>query len=297
MGTSAEVLGAMKTLVVAHVYYPQLWPELADCIRNIDGEKDIIVTYVDEASVCAARRDFSEAKFLLCENRGFDVWPFLQAVASVDLSAYGCIVKLHTKRDIVQDREWVFNNCRFNGSAWRNHLLAFVRTPAAWRRTREQLVRPGVGMVADRHVIVRKRDFPWPSVRACLDEAAAEVRGIPGCSAFDAASAQYVSGTMFACRPETVLFLLKRGFRGEMFDISGHERDGTILYAHRVENMFGLAVSAVGQRIVAFNGPLWWRRAYAPLVRLLFRVKETRCRRIVKVLGVPVAWRKKKGTT
>ena len=283
----------MKTLVVAHVYYPQLWPGLADCIRNVDGPRDLIVTFVDEASVAEARRDFPEARFFKSENRGFDIWPFLQAVASVDLSAYGCIVKLHTKRDIVQDRDWVFNHCRFNGPAWRNHLLAFVRTPEAWRKTRARLSARGVGMVADRHVIVRKRDFPWPVVRACLDEAAAEVRGVSGCSAFDAESAQYVSGTMFACRPEPIRFLLKRGFRGEMFDVSGHERDGTILYAHRVENMFGLAVSAVGMRVECFSGSLWWRRTYAPVLRFVFRTKETRRRRMVKVFGVPVFWRTK----
>ena len=43
----------MKTLVVAHVYYPQLWPELAACVRNIDGGRDLVITYVDEATVQA----------------------------------------------------------------------------------------------------------------------------------------------------------------------------------------------------------------------------------------------------
>ncbi len=283
----------MKTLVVVHVYYSQLWPELAACVRNVDGARDLVITYGDEAAVADARRDFPEARFLKCENRGFDIWPFFLALQAVGLDGYDCVVKLHTQRDIKTDRDWVFNNCRFNHAAWRNHLLAFCRTPESWGETARRLMRSGVGMVADRHVIVRRRDFPWKEVRACFDDAVAEIRTIPGCRPFDAGAAQYVSGTMFACRPEPLRFLLKRVFSGEMFDVSSHERDGTILYAHRVENLFGLAVSATGLRIEAFSGSLWWRRIYAPLLRVVCRVKETRNRRMVKVFGLPVWWKGK----
>jgi len=117
---------------------------------------------------------------------------------------------------------------------------------------------------------------------------------VPGCLAFDEWTAQYVSGTMFAARPEPLRFLLKRGFYADRFDVSGHERDGTMLYAHVVENLLGLAVSAVGMRIVAFNGALWWRRLYAPFLRFVFRVKETRRRRLVKVFGLTVGWKTRK---
>lgn len=283
----------MRILVVAHVFYPQFWPELAACIRNIDGERDLIVTYVSEASVAEARRDFPSARFFRSENRGFDIWPFLNVLETVDLSTYDCIVKLHTKRDIEKDCDWVFNNCRFNGPFWRNCLLAFCRTPEAWRKTLARLSRPGVGMVADRHVVVRRRDFPWASVRTCFDDAVADVRAISGCGSFDARTAQYVSGTMFASRPEPIAFLLKKKFTPEMFDVSSHDREGQIIYAYRVENMLGLVVSAVGMRVASFNGSLRWRRLYAPALRVLFRVKETRRRKIVKVLGVPVYWRMK----
>ena len=283
----------MRVLVIAHVFYPQFWPELASCIRNITDQRDVVVTFVDEASVVEARRDFPEAKFLKCENRGFDIWPFICALRTIDLGGYDAVVKLHTKRDIVRDHDWSFNNCRFNGPAWRNHLLSFCRTREAWERTARRLSEPGVGMVADRHVVVRRRDFPWKEVRTCFDDAVTEIRTIPGCLPFDEGSAQYVSGTMFACRSEPLEFLLKRGFRGEMFDVSSHDRDGTILYAHRVENLFGLAVSATGLCIAAFNGSLRWRRIYAPVMRVVCRVKETRNRRMVKVFGLPVWWRGK----
>ena len=284
----------MRTLVVVHVYYPQLWPELAACVRNIDGERDLVVTYVDEAAVAEARRDFPEARFLKCENRGFDIWPFICALRLVDLGNYGVVVKLHTKRDIIKDHDWFFNNCRFNGAVWRNHLQSFCRTPEAWARTLCRLSEPGVGMVADRHVVVRRRDFPWKAVRECFDAAVAEIRAVDGCAPFDERTAQYVSGTMFAARPEPLAFFLRRGFDVGMFEVSGHTADAEpVLYVHRVENLLGLSVSAVGRRIVAWNGSLRWRRIYAPLLHWALRVKEARNRRMVRILGVTVFWRTK----
>lgn len=296
MGAFEEVFVPMKTLVVVHVYYSDFWPELRTCLKNIPSPRDVIITYVDEAAVGEVRRDLPDARFMLSENRGFDIWPFLQAISSVNLSEYGCVVKLHTKRNIVRDYAVRFNHCTFNGAVWRGHLLSFCRTPEAWRKTMRELSRPGTGMVSDRHVIVRKRDFPsyWDSVHKCFDDAVAEIRKIPGGRAFRPSGAQYVSGTMFAARPEPLAFLLKRGFESEMFVASTHANNDCIVYAHIVENMLGLAVSAVGQRIRAYNGSLAWRRLYAPICNGLYRVKVTRRRRIVKVLGIPVSWMLKK---
>ena len=36
----------MKILCVAHVFYPEFWPELADCIRNVDIEKKTVTVYL-----------------------------------------------------------------------------------------------------------------------------------------------------------------------------------------------------------------------------------------------------------
>ena len=86
----------MKILCVAHVFYPEFWPELADCIRNVDEPLDLVVTYVDESKDIPGmvRRDFPDAKTVLCENRGFDVWPFFKAISTVDAYGYDLIVKL-----------------------------------------------------------------------------------------------------------------------------------------------------------------------------------------------------------
>ena len=271
----------MKTLVIAHVFYPQLWPELAACIRNL-GDCDLTVTYVDEASVADARRDFPHARFLLCENRGYDIWPFLKALQSVDLSAYDLVVKLHTKRDIICEKRNVVGHTLLNGAAWREHLLAFVKTPEAWARTLAKFGDPKVGMVADRHVIFLRRDALKEMYCASFDEAVRRLNaewGIPA-----RRGGRFVGGTMFAVRAAILARLLSRPFASEMFGVSGgHDKE---TFAHVIERMFGLVVGGLGYRVVAFNGSVFWRRIGHVVGRFFFdyRRSERRCSiRICKV--------------
>lgn len=243
----------MKVLVVAHVFYPRLWPELAVCIRNVTEPKDIVITYVDETSVAEARRDFPNARFVLCENRGYDVWPFLKVLQQTGLSAYDLVVKLHTKRDIDFGFDFRFNGYHFNGQVWRDRLLSFCRTDAAWRRTRSRFDDPGVGMVADHHLIVGRGDVHYDHARRAYDAALGEVAALGGMRV-DAGCGRFVAGTMFAVRPEILVFLLKRGFGLDMFPPSEHVRPDDCQYAHVVERMLGLAVCACGLRIVPADG-------------------------------------------
>ena len=245
----------MRTAVIVHVFYPQFWPELAACIRNVTEPKDIVITYVDETSVAEARRDFPNARFVLCENRGYDVWPFLRVMQALDLGDYDCIVKLHTKRDVEETRGYHFNHVKFYGPVWRNHLLAFVRTPEAWMRTLRKLSRPGVGMVADRHVVMRRNDVKWERTRASFD-AAAGFLGIDPEAA--RRNGQYVAGSMFVARPAALLPLLEKPLEAKMFEPpKGHL---TETFAHVLERAMGLSVAVAGLRLAAFNGSLFWRR-------------------------------------
>lgn len=162
-----------KTAVIVHVFYPELWPELVQCIRNISDPFDVFVTAVDGSLAEIVRRDFPEARFVPCENRGYDVWPFIRVLRDLSAENYDWVVKLHTKRDVLDGFRYRFNHSVFNGKAWRNYLLTFMKTPAAWRRTRRLLEKQGVGMVADRHVVVRRQDVPFERTQESFDRAVA----------------------------------------------------------------------------------------------------------------------------
>ena len=284
----------MKTLCIVHVFYPEFWPEIAACLRNIDGPIDLVVTYVDETKGIPemVRRDFPAARGILCENRGFDIWPFLKALQTVNLSDYSILVKLHTKRDVKRDgRLLVFNHCDFSESAWRNYLLGFVRDAEAWRQTKARLALEGVGMVADRHVILRRDDTPWFGTRHTMDRALALVEELYGFSARK--GAQFVAGTMFAARPSVFAKLLARGWSADDFVQSVH--DNTEQMAHVLERALGVIVSAEGLRIDSPCGDLRrWRIGVSirdflrAIPAFIWSNEKKDGRRIVKVCGISV---------
>mgnify|MGYP003314935803 CR=1 FL=1 len=272
----------MRILVVAHVFYSELWSELADCIRNIDG--DLVVTYVDEVSVVEARRDFPEARFLLCENRGYDIWPFLKAVQSVDLGKYDLVVKLHTKRDIICEKRNVVGHTLLNGSAWREHLLSFVKTPETWRLTLAKFGNPKVGMVADRHVIFLRRDALKEKYCASFDEAVHRLNaewGIPA-----RRGGRFVGGTMFAVRASILRPFAAYAFTPDMFSVSGPHEPST--YAHLMERMLGLAVEGLGYRISAFDGSVRWRRFWCAVGKFFYDSRWSERRRSIRICRITV---------
>ena len=244
----------MRFLVIVHVFYRELWPELLACIRNLGHDCEVVVTYVDESAVLQVRHDLPDARFVRCENRGFDVWPFLSVLRGIDLARYDAVVKLHTKRNIDFGFDFKFNGAHFNGSAWRERLLSFCRTPKHWRRTLQLLALPDVGMVAERHVIVARRHVPWAHAERAFDLAYAELPLLGGACDVSAARGRYVAGTMFAVKTEPLRLLLRRDFTADLFPVSMHVQPSDCQYAHVVERLMGLAVGACGLRIAAFNG-------------------------------------------
>lgn len=280
----------MRIAVIAHVFYPEFWPELARCIRTLGDACDLFVTYVDEPAVATARRDFPSARFVACENRGYDVWPFLRILQEIPLGDYDLVVKLHTKRDVNGELP-VLNHAWVGGSAWRERLLAFIATEDAWRRTLRRFADPRIGMVADRHLVFRRGDLP-AKLDGSFDRAREEFRRLTGSAV--AAEAEYVAGTMFAARPAALKPLLVRRFEATMFEPPAGHRCET--YAHLMERMLGFSVAAAGLRIAAFNGSLAWRRRYygrdlfGRLCRFLLQVKHDSERGVAttKVLHIPV---------
>jgi len=283
MCASDGICGGLRVLAVVHVYYPRMWGELAACIRNL-GKVDAVVTFVDEAAVAEARRDLPNATFIRCDNRGYDVWPFMQALAAVNLGDYDLVVKLHTKRDVEFPYRIVIGDTWLNGPNWRNHLLAFVRTPEAWRKTLARFRQRGVGMVADRHVIYGLGDALTDAHRNSFLKAAETLGrewGLPV-----GRRARFVGGTMFAARAEALRPFVAHRFTADMFAASaGHENE---TFAHVMERMLGLAMYGQGLRVVAFNGSVTCRRIGHALLRFLCRNRSTERWHTIRVCGIRV---------
>ena len=287
----------MKTLATVHVFYPEFWPELAECLRRVDSPMDIAVTLPEGSSFAAeVRRDFPNADVAYCENRGFDLWPFFNTLDRIGLDGYTHVLKLHTKRNVHRDPPMVFNAFDYEGPRWRQALLSFVLGEGAFAKCRALMERnPSVAMVAGRDVILRRSDVKSPAVRKTFDEAlsyAAERLGIRP------ERPEFVAGTMFLAKAEVFRPFLGR-FSAPDFDVSVKD-DTVVTLAHILERALGFSACAVG-RIADPDDSMRMRHlktdffhATGPLRRFLYQSKTTRSgARITKICRIPV-WHSRK---
>ena len=225
---------ARRVLVIAHVYYPELWDELAEGIARVPGEVDLVVTLVEGRADHLAgpiRSRFPGADVRVLANRGRDVWPLLQVLDRVP--GHDAVLKVHTKRS---------PHMR-NGDAWRRDLLADLVGSAGRIEAILGLMAADrrIGMVAPaRNVLGREFLGPnRPRVEALANR---------GGRAFDPARLWFPAGSMFWSRPEVLLPLADLGLTAEDFGPETGAVDGTL--AHAVERYLGVLAESEGLAVI-----------------------------------------------
>jgi len=225
---------AFRVLVVVHVYYPELWDELAACVERVPGEVDVVVTLVKDRAQHLAdsiRAQFPGADVRVVPNQGRDLWPLLQVLDRVD--GHDLVLKLHTKRS---------PHMR-NGDAWRVELLdGLVGSPArisgivglmaADRR---------IGMVAPARNVLG-REFLGPN-RPQVEALARQ-----GGRTFDPDLLWFPAGSMFWTRPEVLVPLADLGLTADDFGPETGAVDGTL--AHAVERYLGVLAASQGLAVI-----------------------------------------------
>lgn len=268
-------------LIHAHVYYPELWDELADCIGNIDADFDLYVTTVGTNTVLNQKitSRFAGAKILACENKGFDIAPFFKVLDAVDLDVYRYLVKIHTKRDVSYAAVFP-NGYDLSGDGWRESLLLPFKTRENWKRTAAWLASDKTGMVADGKVIVNKLRSRDTGACACakllVEQFGLTYKG--DC---------FVAGTMFAVK--AALFKCLQN-RSESLDFKDSIRGGDAL-PYACERLLGMIVSAQGKKIQALNDDMAKVRLHwliSAVLRFFFLKKTSEKKTIVKICKIPV---------
>lgn len=107
--------------VVAHIYYPDLWPEFAETLAGLGIDYDLYVTLTyrgEETDELAEeiRAQFPNAVVVPITNRGRDILPFLTLVNAGALDGYQAVCKIHTKK----------SPHREDGDHWRRHLIGGI---------------------------------------------------------------------------------------------------------------------------------------------------------------------------
>ena len=263
-----------KLLVHLHLYYREQLPWFLEKLAGLEEPWDLVVTYseMDAASAALIQQLKPGARLLQVENAGFDIWPFLAALRSVDPDDYPLVMKLHTKSR--NDTGYTVNGLRLMGYAWRDFLVdALLKTPAQARRVRHLMEKdPGVGMVCEGCLIRRpgKRD---PEDGALLE---AECRRL----GISSSHTRFCAGTMFLAR--TALFYRLRDSDLTAASFAGpavSHSSGSL--AHVYERILGFLVEEGGLRIQGVSThPLryaWVRvtKAVEPALKQVFALERT----------------------
>jgi hypothetical protein len=115
---SGAIRRARRLAIVAHVFYPDLWDEMAETIAAAGLDADLYVTITDrgaetDALMAEIAGRFPEARCFRFPNRGRDILPFVHLVNAGLFAGYEAVCKIHTKR----------SPHRQDGDHWRRHLM------------------------------------------------------------------------------------------------------------------------------------------------------------------------------
>lgn len=223
------------TAVILHLFYAELWEEIAGYLENLAGDFDLFVSIPRDSTFRRERISdrFPRAFVYESHNRGRDIAPFLKIFSEIDRTGYKYICKIHTKK----------SSHRGDGASWRNELYReLLGSERTVQKIKDHLDLPDVGIVGPKGNLLSTELFMGEN-QALIDELARRLslpyRGEP----FD-----FMAGSMFWFKPAAISPILRLGLTDENFPVEAGQVDGTL--AHAMERFISLTASKQGYRII-----------------------------------------------
>ena len=226
--------------ILAHVYYPELWNELADYIRNIPEHLyqlhvNLVDTTYSHGFLATIRASFPAAKIQVSGNFGRDIGGHCQLLRNIDMDEFRFFLLIHTKNSPHLGEG--------GAHLWRRRLLMPLLGDR--RRAVENIALlledDSVGQIGGSRCRDKKLDHNETKHRQLLERL-----GI----ADQHEASEFVSGTMMFVRRE-VLQRVYAAIEHTPFE-SGDDKPLAFhvdsQWAHAVERLFGDVVRDLGYR-------------------------------------------------
>jgi lipopolysaccharide biosynthesis protein len=225
-----------RVLVVAHVYYPEVWFDIEDRLVRIPEPYDLVVSLVEgrtEVLQPEIAERLPHAIVHHVSNLGRDLGPLVELARAGLFDDYDAVLKVHTKR----------SPHRLDGDAWRVALLDGVMpSPEGMRRIIELFRRDSsVGLVVPNGSLDGTET--WGSNQPLVEALAARIP-----FAFDPDQLRYPAGSMYWARPWVLRRLADLELGPEHFESEAGHVDGST--AHALERFVGVAARASGLDLV-----------------------------------------------
>ena len=279
-----------KLLVHFHVFYEEQIPWFLEKLGNINGcQWDLYVTY---SSLSDKARElisaaFPAAVFMEVENVGYDVWPFIKLLKTIDIGSYDYVMKLHTKSASSIKTKW--RGIYLDGTVWRDRLVDAMLFDR--ERFAEIIARLGedstAGLFCHRMFLV-KPSSPFPEDNEALEAELSRIGLEPG-------DRHFCAGTMFIARISPFSILRSADLTQEMFS-SGMASHGNGSLAHVYERIISFAVSSAGYKLIPLDTPpfrekliLWMKDHISPILEAIFSIRQDRTEtKYLTLLGIKI---------
>lgn len=235
-GPLTRPIGEPKIAVVAHVHYPELWPDIEDRLVRMPEAFDLYITVTQgnaESAIPKILERHPKAHIDVVPNKGRDWAPLIKLLNQGLLSGYDAIAKVHTKK----------SEHRIDGDGWRLALLdGIFESPDQIRKTIDLLKEDrSVGLVVPTgHVAGTEH---WGSNQGIIEALAYRLP-----MAFDPDELQFPAGSMFWCRPWLLERLSDLDINDSHFEPEAGQYDATT--AHALERLVGIYGQVGGMEIV-----------------------------------------------
>jgi len=269
-----------------HLYYTDMWEELASQLQNIENTPyELFVTLVeDNPDLSDKIQQFhSPSHISVVKNMGYDVGPFMEFLNSINLDKYDYILKLHSKRPS-NGTDTKLKGLPVNRYYWKVLLSeALIGCPKIWQNNLQKMnSEKKLGMIASPHLIkkIDKTDKELiPAIKNNLQKLK-----LPIIENFS-----FVAGTMFIVRSHLLKPLQHQYTIDDFQQTDGQVKDGTL--AHVLERLFGGIVYAQDYKIKGFhyNYKFVLNALVKITLRFIYQKKITKSNKlIIKVCKLPI---------
>jgi lipopolysaccharide biosynthesis protein len=222
-----------KLAVVVHLFYEDLWDEIAAHLNLIDAPFDLFVSLGKHNQDFKPVLDNKNTKIhtFVLPNRGRDVLPFMFMARRVKEAGYEYVLKMHSKKS-----KW-----RDDGSSWFGDVLnGLLPDKHTIEKVIEQLDQKDTGIIGpEGHVVSLKRHMG--SNKLSLKDLLVRAYGEKEMKQVmrDTAMYPYIGGTMFWARVDALDSLTNLQLTPDDFPSEQGQIDGTI--SHAIERFIGVA--------------------------------------------------------
>lgn len=227
-------------LVHLHIFYydqTDFFIRKLSSITDCDWDLYVTMNRMDEDTVDKLTRFKKDTHFILTENVGYDIWPFIKVIKSINLDRYDYVMKLHTK----SESNLKIHGIRLKGFEWRDALVNSLL--GSRRRFRKTLKifrnQPDAGIVSCRMLWLKTSE--WQDEDSVLLDK--ELRRI----GLRVSDRHFCVGTMFIARSRIFRYLQKDNITENLFPkILISHSEGSM--AHVYERILSMAANAYGYR-------------------------------------------------